>query len=257
MREGRIGVFCCIVVAAASLNSIPASAQETGTLTGTVTAGDTNKPLDRVRVRVLGTTLETESLEDGRFRITGIPAGRYDVELRLLGYAVKIQKIDLASGATLLVPVTLVSATVSLDTVSVTATLIPPHLRGFEERRQRGQGRFFTRSQIDKMHARSVTDILRRVPGFQFQAAKMDGSSVQTGRTGVRVCPVMYYINGSPFPVTADQSINSFLDSDAVEGIEVYSGSSSIPSQFNSTMYSSRCGVIVIWTRIGIDRSVK
>ena len=257
MRERRIGVFCYMVAAAVSLHTIPASAQETGTLTGTVTTGTANIPLDRVRVRLLGTTLETESVEDGRFRITGIPAGRYDVELRLLGYAVKVHRIDLAPGATLLVPVTLVATTVSLDTVSVTATLIPPHLRGFEERRQRGQGRFFTRAQIDKMHARSVTDILRRVPGFQFQPAKMDGSSVQTGRTGVRVCPVMYYINGSPFPVSADQSINSFLDSDGVEAIEVYSGSSSIPSQFNSTMYSSRCGVIVIWTRIGMDKSVK
>lgn len=148
-------------------------------------------------------------------------------------------------------------AALPLDTVKVSAPIIPAHLRGFEERRARGSGRYFTRAQIDRMHARQVTDILRRVPGFQFQPARTDGPSVQTGRTGTRVCPVLYYINGSPFPVGADQSINSFIDSDAVDGIEVYSGTSSIPAQFNSSMYNSRCGVIVIWTRAGVDKSIK
>ncbi len=146
---------------------------------------------------------------------------------------------------------------VSLDTVKVSAPMIPPHLREFEERRERGSGRYFTRAQIDRMQARQVTDILRRVPGFQFQPARTGGYSVQTGRTATRVCPVLYYINGSPFPVGADQTINNFVDSDVVEAIEVYSGSSSIPAQFNSSMYNSRCGVIVIWTRVGVDRSIK
>ena len=148
-------------------------------------------------------------------------------------------------------------AAVAIDTVRVSAPRIPLHLRGFEERRERGSGRYFSRAQIDRMQARQVTDILRRVPGFQIQPARSDVPSAQTGRTATRVCPVLYYINGSPFPVGADQTINSFVDSDAVDGIEVYTGSSSIPAQFNSSMYNSRCGVIVIWTRVGVDKSVR
>ena len=154
-------------------------------------------------------------------------------------------------------PVHAQDVAVPLETVKVSAPIIPAHLRDFEERRARGGGRYFTRAQIDKMQPRLVTDILRRVPGFQFQPARSDGPSVQTGRTGTRICPVLYYINGAPFPVGADQTINSFIDSDAVDAIEVYSGSSSIPAQFNSSMYNSRCGVIIIWTRAGIDKSIK
>jgi hypothetical protein len=256
MREARATLLCCTLLTILNATASPASAQDSGALIGTVTNTD-KTPLHHVRVRLLATSLETESSSDGIFRLHGIPAGTYNLELRLLGFAVKIQPVTIESGATLRLPIELAASATAIDTVSIRAPAIPPHLRDFEERRARGSGRYFTREQIDKMHARQVTDVLRRIPGFQFQPSRTDGYSVQTGRTGTRICPIMYYINGSPFPVGADQTINSFVEPAAVDAIEVYSGSSSVPAQFNSTMYNTRCGVVVIWTRQGVDRSVK
>ena len=256
MREARATSLCCTLLIL--LAAVPARtyAQDPGTLVGTVTRPD-KSPLHHVRVRLLATSMEAESSSDGSFRIAGIPAGTYNIELRLLGFAVKTQPVTIEAGGTVRLPVEMIATATTIDTVSIRAPSIPAHLRDFEERRARGSGRYFTRIQIDKMHARQVTDVLRRVPGYQFQPARSDGPSVQTGRTGTRICPVMYYINGAPFPVGADQSINSYIDVDSVEGIEVYSGSSSIPPQFNSTAYNTRCGIIVIWTRAGLDRSIR
>lgn len=256
MTEPRKALLGCMLLIAIASFSVPATAQDAGTLVGTITRAD-KTPIPRAHIRLMGTSRQIETLPDGSFRIENLPPGRYTVELKMLGFAAITREVDIASGETLDMPVTMTAVAVALDTVNVSARAIPVYLRDFEERRARGTGKFFTRPQIDRINPRSVTDILRRVPGFQFQAVRAsDGASVQTGRTGTRVCPVMYYVNGSPFPVGADQSINSFIDPDIVVGIEVYSGASSIPAQFNSSMYSSRCGVIVIWTRAGPDESV-
>jgi hypothetical protein len=56
-------------------------------------------------------------------------------------------------------------------------------------------------------------------------------------------------MNGMPFPMTSDGVINSFIGPEEVEAVEVYTGTSQIPPQFNST--NARCGVVVIWTLNG------
>ena len=74
-----------------------------------------------------------------------------------------------------------------------------------------------------------------------------------TGITGARNCPVLFYINGMPFQVTADLSINQYVAPEDVVAIEVYSGSSQIPPEFSANLLNARCGVIVIWTKVGED----
>lgn len=112
------------------------------------------------------------------------------------------------------------------------------------------------------MQPRVFTDVLRRVPGVQVlpvpgpygpgEAVRM---SRTIGVTGGRPCPVLYYLNGSPFPVTGDVPINTFIPPDEVAAIEVYSGMSQIPSEFSSSSHNARCGVIVIWTLSAVDTS--
>jgi outer membrane receptor for ferrienterochelin and colicin len=45
----------------------------------------------------------------------------------------------------------------------------------------------------------------------------------------------------------AQSDINSVVDPDQVEAIEVFRGPSEIPAQYNDN--NSQCGVILIWTR--------
>jgi hypothetical protein len=110
------------------------------------------------------------------------------------------------------------------------------------------------------MQPRRFTDVLRRVPGVQiqmmpgpFEMGEMVRMSRTTGVTGTRPCPVLFYINGSPFPVTGDIPINHYIAPEEVAAVEIYSGMSQIPPQFNSSLHNARCGVIVIWTLSGAD----
>jgi hypothetical protein len=237
-----------------------ALAAQSGTLKGTVNTAE-KKPVPEARVTVVGTGLVTVSDTDGTFRIGGLPSGSQSVEVKMLGYGAILLPVRIEGGQTASLDVTLTAVAAPLETVEVTGdTMIVPGMRGFQERRARGVGKFFTREDIERMQVRLFTDVLRRVPGMQVQSVKGsygDGYSVQTGRTqsisGARTCPVLFYVNGAPFPLGGDIAINNFISPEEVAAVEVYTGTSQIPPQFNSSMYNARCGVVVIWTRSSND----
>jgi len=236
--------------------------QPGGTLTGTVTAAN-KMPVAQARVRVLGTNLATVTRVDGTFEVAQVPAGRQKLEVVMIGYIPTAIAIEIAAGAPLdvnvvLEPVPLVAVTVTADPNFF------PGMSGFEERRARGTGRYFTRKDIEMMQARQVTDVLRRVPGMQVEsgpgAFSGGTTTARTGRTsggsGAHRCTMTYYMNGSPFPLSNDVPINTFVAPDDIAAIEVYTGSSQIPPQFNSSIQNSSCGVVAIWTRSTLGASV-
>jgi hypothetical protein len=67
---------------------------------------------------------------------------------------------------------------------------------------------------------------------------------------------MIYYVNGSLFPLSSDASINQYVATDDLAAVEVYTGSSQIPPEFNSSLYGSRCGVVALWTRSSLDARV-
>lgn len=241
--------------------SLELSAQDPGLVTGTVTSMD-KRPIQNARLKVVGTDVIGESRTDGTFRLWGIPAGQYKLEVRMLGYSTGMIPFEITSGANIVLPVTLAAVALTLDTVRVSALDgLTPGLRGFEERRSRGVGKFFNQKDIRRMQARSLTDILRRAPGLQIQSVNSVfgmGESVRSQRSGgamgTRACPILFFINGSPFPLSQDLTINHYISADDVQAIEVYNGTSEIPPQFNSGMYNARCGVVLIWTRSREDQ---
>lgn len=236
-------------------------AQQEGTVQGAVAVTD-GSPLALARVSIVGTKLVTVTNRDGSFQIAGVPLGLQVLHVGMVGYGAVMFPIEVQSADTVQVRVTLVVAAVALAAIEVEGERTPfvVAMRGFEERRARGNGHYFNRAEIARMQARSFTDVLRRVPGVQVQAVPgpfETGEAVRMSRTigvmGARACPVLYFVNGSPFPVTGDIQINHFIAPEDVAAVEVYSGMSQIPPQFNSSQYNARCGVIVIWTLSGAD----
>jgi hypothetical protein len=254
----RAAVVLCV-----SLTEL--EAQAGGAVLGTVTSSDGGVPLPFARVSVMGTKLTTLTRVDGWFTLAQVAAGTHVLQIRLDGYSTIMTAVDIAEGDTVQIVVTLAPAAVVLPPVEITAKPAPrlPAMQGFEERRERAQGHFFNREEIVRMQPRRFTDVLRRVPGVQLQHVSgpyEQGEAVRMSRTigvmGPRPCPVLYYVNGSPFPVAGDLPIDQYINPDEVAAIEVYSGMSQIPSEFNSTSHNARCGVIVIWTLTSLD-SVK
>ena len=259
-RLSRKHASAAFLSAVVTLVPLTARTQESGSLTGVVTTTD-RRPLGHAKISIVGTALVAVADTEGVFRLGSVPLGSQEVEVKLIGYASTHLPVTIASGKPSTLQIMLAPIAIPLDTVTVSGdTMTIPAIQGFLERRARGNGQFFTRNEIEHMHVRLFTDILRRVPGMQLQlitGTMNNNYTVRSGRNGdvqgTRQCPVLFYMNGMPFPTPNGSVINSFISPEDVTALEVYSGSSQIPAQFNASAYNARCGVIVIWTLNGTE----
>jgi iron complex outermembrane receptor protein len=83
------------------LVSVPAFAQSpaTATLRGTVTLGDTGKPVHNVMITVLQLKRTVTTDDDGHYEFTDLPVGKYDVVAQLDRVPDVVRSADLTAGA--------------------------------------------------------------------------------------------------------------------------------------------------------------
>jgi TonB-dependent SusC/RagA subfamily outer membrane receptor len=100
----------------------PAFAQQTGTVTGNVTDGQSGAVLPSVQVYLVGTGLGTLTNADGRFLIVNVPAGTYTLRAERLGYGSADAEIQVSAGGTASQNFSLESEALGLDEIVVTGT---------------------------------------------------------------------------------------------------------------------------------------
>lgn len=117
---------------------------------------------------------------------------------------------------------------------------------GFHDRmRQRGgNGRFFSRENIEAMRPQTIADLLRRVPNLEVIAEGGHSLAVRPRQAlSIRSgCWSNFYLNG--MRVEADAVVG--LSPENIEGVEVYTHGS-MPAQFSAV--GSACGVVAVWLR--------
>ena len=235
------------------------SAQRTrsfGTIDGVVS--DTNLvPLHAAFVSILGTAVRVGTGPNGRFRITRLPAGEYLLVVKRVGYRPVSSVIDVSASDTLRVSYTLAEVpkeVTTLGPVVVTEPSNSERLAGFDARRKLGVGSFLTLDQINKANTVYTTELMRKFPSVNVSP---DNSSVITqyyalsaregGNPTTGACPMQVYLDQVPLPTPFN--LDLLPTPKDLYGIEVYSGASTIPPQFNG--FNRGCGVILVWTKAG------
>jgi hypothetical protein len=216
-------------------------------------------------VRIDSTAWRTTS-DSGTVVLTGIAPGRHLLEARAVGYAVSAFHVRLDPGDAASVGMTLHrAATVTLGDVVVKAsrdTVKPPVVtthdwtEGFAHRKQSNIGGIFLdQAQIERRGAYKMTQLLANLPGVEVRQIRnefgeynpyivMRGTSTVDGKG----CPISYFLDGHPYSMSPDETVDQLIQPHDVQAIEVYPGASQVPAQFK-TATSARCGVIVIWSR--------
>jgi outer membrane receptor protein involved in Fe transport len=113
-RRSFVGTFLLLT----SL-STAAIAQETGTVTGTVTRASENGALSSVSVSVQGTGQSTVTGADGRYTLRRVPAGPQRIVFRWLGYRPTQVDVTVEAGATVTADAALEAVTISLAEIVV------------------------------------------------------------------------------------------------------------------------------------------
>lgn len=237
--------------------STPASAQQSGSVTGVVRAQSTLQPLSAAQVQVVGTPRGGLSGEDGRFLIVGVEPGEYTIRATLLGYSRAEVTVTVQAGQTATADFMLAQSAIQLDEIVVTGT------SGGQQRRELGNsvGTIQVGDQLDAAPIANANELLTsRTPGLTLMSnSGQAGSSSNirirgAGSLSGGYQPV-FYVDGVRIESGVVEGASTyqggnaldFLNPDDIESIEVIKGPAA------ATLYGADAanGVIQIITKKG------
>ncbi|MQA89187.1 MAG: DUF1416 domain-containing protein [Gemmatimonas sp.] len=216
-----------IVVLFGSVGTIEAQS----TVTGAVVEEGTERGIASAEVRLVdsagGIEAGTLTDDDGAFQFEADP-GTYRFVVERLGYApIESDSLELEEGQDVRIDVTMSTAAVPLDAVTVTVRRSVPiriaEYRTRAEQSQRlGRGRVYMRDDIERLRPISAGALLA---GFSWRGQ----------------CQPQILVDGLP-PVENLSAIGP----DDIEGIELYRGVNQIPPEYYRY---GMCGLALIWLR--------
>ena len=244
VRFGMIGALLAVAWAG------PLQAQQaTGTVRGRV-VDEAQQPLARVAVAVAGRGAITNA--DGRFFITGVPAGADTLRARMLGYAPVVREVTVVAGYPVVVDFAMTAQAVTLSEVVVTGygeqtagdiTGAVTHLSGDEF----NPGRITAPAQLLQGKVAGVQVVDNNEPG--------GGTSIRIrGSTSVNASSdPLYVIDGMPLGTGAGGGLSAgrdplnFLNPNDIESITVLKDASA------AAIYGANAanGVVLITTKSG------
>jgi TonB family protein len=238
-------------IALSSVLAFSAAAQEgavgTGGINGVVRNAD-SIPVVGAQITIGGTSLVAESDERGEFKLAKAAAGETSIRIRRIGYRPDTVRVNVLAGQTVPVEIKLERVAVELVPLVVYGRKnVTGRMAGFYERLSRGNGHFMTREQIERRNPHNMTDLFRMIPGARVEPARFGDSRVRF--RGARSAPLVW-LDGTP--LYAGEFNLDTVDPKTFEGIEIYSGPSSVPAEFQGNRaLSSSSGTIILWSRQG------
>jgi hypothetical protein len=236
-----------------------------GRVGGTVVRAVSGQPIAGAHVSIPDGP-ETRSSESGEWMLMNVPSGTRMLEIRAVGYYPERRVVDVLADAPP-IRVALSTFLAVLDTVRVTASrLMDPRYTGFQDRRRTAMGRYLTAVDIARRQPRTVSELLRRIPGIRLErfGTYVDTTAVDTSGTGSNpigattdtrilmrasvkdLCFPTFFIDGHQVNTLTAEEIDAWLRPEELAGIEVYTDAN-VPPQFRLAL--SGCGSILIWRK--------
>jgi hypothetical protein len=250
-------------------------------LQGHVLAESGRRPIVNAEVEVPDLRLRSVTDSLGRYRLENIPRGPHLIVTRAVGYRPDSSVTAFDGDEALVSDVLLEPRVTELATVPVRAETRPVSrgkMTGYDERKAIGAGHFIERDELTKEENHKLGDVLSsRVPGIAIYHGSETRAWAATGRVrksaGCTLCVAKpgeetldpadkaagapagcyldVYLDGMQVYNSQMRQMPLFnlnsLHAGDIEALEIYTGPSQIPPQYNRT--AGMCGVMLIWLR--------
>jgi len=222
-----------------------------------VTSDTDDTPVPRALVVLLNDRGVWRTDDDGMVVVDAQHPGANVFTVRHIGLKPITTTLNVPARGTLAVHVIMRPAPQVLDTVAIAARATESLLSGFDQRRlYNSGGHFITWADIQAKRPRETLDLFRSVLGVQ--VAMVNGAPTITSTRGLGVggssCKPLVGFDGMVLSAAFD--VND-ISPDEIYGIEIYSGSATIPSQYLVLTGGSSCGLVMIWTVNGVRQSTR
>ncbi|MEP6495524.1 MAG: hypothetical protein ABJF01_22745 [bacterium] len=246
----RIARFLYLAsVGAAVLSTRVAGAQDTREVVLRLRrAGDTVSI--RGAVVTVDHTIEAGNTDSaGIVRIPDLLDGGHIVEVVARGYQAYFDNFN--TGANVRQPIQLELLPVpASDTAKTKGQKTDLTFAGFDARRTKGQGKFFTRAQLDGATGRPLANLLKTDAGA-FMAAGPHGESRLAAQSPAKASSPCYTtvvrdgLRIYPFTGANPPDLDK-LFAEQLSGVELYARPETVPAELRG---AATCGALVLWSR--------
>lgn len=202
--------------------AVPAEAAN-GTIVGRV-LNEESAPLPGAVIRIAGTTIETRTDLQGRFRIALAPAGAQTLEVEYLGYDGQTAAVEVQAGQTLTQDFILMPGQKFFGTVTVKGEpLLSGQAKALNQQKNAPSiVSIVAQEQIERFPDPNSAEATQRIPGISIQRDQGEGRYVLIRGTEARLNSTM--VDGQRLPSPEGDIRQVALDvipSDLLESIEV------------------------------------
>lgn len=255
------------------------SAAQNGRFMGVVTRDTLGHPIASAQVALPSLNRGMQTNARGEFQFSDVPPGRYEVDIRAIGFESFTATIDIAPGQTINGDLTLTPSVISLDTVRSTVANVVRgreiELREFDSRKKShaSGATFFDDSLLRRRDNDQLVSLLGHMPGARvIIGGALNGRDPgATPGQGTYLASALNVTDGKPeffastlpcYVTVYRDGINVFQNNDGsgryppdfslekvsdYSGIEYYPTPAMAPAQYSQT--GNSCGVLLLWSR--------
>ncbi len=206
-------------------------AGQTGNVSGLVIDGTSTAALSGVNVVLVGTGSGDATGPNGRFNITGVPAGEYRLRATRIGFGDVEKLVKIGSGQSTEVTLVLESQWIEIPEIVVERVTLTGGLKGIES--MPGSAHFISPMELERFDHGDVARVLRSIPGVNIQEEDGYGLRPNVGLRGTgseRSSKITVMEDGvlvAPAPYAAPAAYY-FPTVGRMQAVEVRKGSSQI-----------------------------
>ncbi|MCK5125146.1 MAG: TonB-dependent receptor [candidate division Zixibacteria bacterium] len=216
----RIAIQAMLICLALVLFSTSAYSSALCTISGTVYDKTDGQPVSSAEVRILDTEFKTTTTQNGRFTLSNIPEGQYQIEIYADGYEPSVlQNVSAIAGIDNRLTVNLVRRIYDFGQVKVTSDRVKNSALNIQT---------VTRDEIISEDITSLSEALENIQGVYVQESGASGGSATVSIRGCDPKHVLIIVDGQRLNAagTGIADLNA-IPLDNIEKIEVHKGGQS------------------------------
>lgn len=230
------------------------------TLDGDIVDRRSDDPVPSARINLVrasdgASVWSGTSDEDGSFRTNRVSLGAYRLEVEAPPFLNLTEPVTLSEAGTIGLHVEMVGVDYELEPIVALARRSSRLEQvGFYRRLAQGTGDFVTREEIETRMPPSTSDLLRPLTSVILAGGTDSPGGPEIflrgrGRQGANPsqpgCVPLFFLDGSPMPLSGPWGLDNIVLPENLEAIEVHRGAF-VPAGYAGL---TDCGVVMLWTR--------